>query len=140
MIYGGGKNYLGHDKRWVDNLIIFPDHWAGDPCVMIWGGENHYFVGNECVLGNGSGTGNNSPSPAPYDLPDPVGLDGTRSGAHCRLDFDNQSYVDNTGHIQENTYWTQDGKWSFGCGNRTSSDHRWTLAEMEAADQALGTV
>ena len=36
-IYGGGKNYLGHDKRWAKNLIIFPDHWAGDPCVQIWG-------------------------------------------------------------------------------------------------------
>ena len=34
-----GKNYLGHDKRWADNLIVFPDHWAGDPCVQIWGGH-----------------------------------------------------------------------------------------------------
>ena len=25
----GGKNYLGHDKHWAENLIIFPDHWAG---------------------------------------------------------------------------------------------------------------
>ena len=25
LIYGGVKNYLGHDKRWVDNLILFPD-------------------------------------------------------------------------------------------------------------------
>jgi hypothetical protein len=23
--YGGMKNYLGHDKRWVENLIVFPD-------------------------------------------------------------------------------------------------------------------
>jgi hypothetical protein len=28
-----GKNYLGHDKRWADNLIIFPDHWAGKPAT-----------------------------------------------------------------------------------------------------------
>ena len=27
---GGGKNYLGHDKHWADNLIIFPDRWAGE--------------------------------------------------------------------------------------------------------------
>ena len=56
-IYGGGKNYLGHDKRWADNLIIFPDHWAGDPCVQIWGGPEHYFVGNECVVGTSLGDG-----------------------------------------------------------------------------------
>jgi hypothetical protein len=26
--YGGMKNYLGHDKRWVENLILFPDRHA----------------------------------------------------------------------------------------------------------------
>jgi hypothetical protein len=40
----------GHDKHWADNLILFPDHWAGDPCVQIWGGPEHHFVGNEVRL------------------------------------------------------------------------------------------
>ena len=62
MIYGGGKNYLGHDKHWSDNLILFPDRWAGDPCVQIWGGPEHYFVGNECVVGDGQGDTENMDS------------------------------------------------------------------------------
>ena len=101
MIYGGGKNYLGHDKRWVANLIIFPDRWAGDPCVMIWGGEQHFFVGNECIMGNGSGSGNNSPEPLAF--PDPVGLDGTREGAHCKIDFSDAANEVLVGDIKNNT-------------------------------------
>ena len=47
-----GRCFLeaGHDKQWADNLILFPDHWAGDPCVQIWGGPEHHFVGNEVRL------------------------------------------------------------------------------------------
>merc|ERR1712110_948489 len=131
----------GHDKHWADNLIIFPDRWAGNPCVMIWGGENHHFVNNECVVGDGTGSGDNSPPPASM-LPDPVGLDGTRVGAKCTLDFKNQSVAHLIGHIHDNKYWTQDGEWAIGCGNATNpgGDHRWTLAEMKANRQATGSV
>ena len=47
-----GRCFLeaGHDKHWADNLILFPDHWAGDPCVQIWSGPEHHFVGNEVRL------------------------------------------------------------------------------------------
>ena len=68
------QNYLGHDKHWADNLIIFPDHWAGDPCVQIWGGPEHHFVGNECIVGYGLGDGC-MPGCGGQALPDPIGLD-----------------------------------------------------------------
>ena len=136
-LYGGGKNYLGHDKHWADNLIIFPDHWAGDPCVQIWGGPEHHFIGNECVVGMGMGAGDDSP-PGTTSLPDPIGLDSGSTGG-CKVDWNNASLKDQIGHVHSNTYWTQDGEWSFGCGNATSGDHRFTMEDLHAAGEAEGS-
>ena len=36
-------------------------------------------------------------------------------------------------------YWTLDGEWSFGCGNGTSANHRWTLEEMIKGGKANGS-
>jgi hypothetical protein len=137
-IYGGGKNYLGHDKHWADNLIIFPDRWAGDPCVQIWGGPEHYFVGNECVVGLGHGDGC-MPGCAGQALPDPIGLDSGSTGG-CKVDWANASLAPQIGHVHSNKYWTQDGKWSFGCGNATSPNHRFTIPELQEAGEAVGSV
>jgi hypothetical protein len=109
LIYGGVKNYLGNDKRWVSNLILFPDKWSGNPCAQlwghVWGGESHYYAHNECILGGMKGA-----------YPEPVGLDGTREGAGCKVDFKSESNMKLLGKLSHNTYWTQDGKWGFTCG------------------------
>jgi hypothetical protein len=125
LVYGGAKNYLGHDKRWVSNLILFPDRWSGNPCAQLWGGESHYFVGNECIVGNATN--------------DPLGLDGTREGSACLIDFSNVSNMDLLGHTHANAYYTQDGRWSFGCASKTDPNHRWTLPEMVAGGRAINS-
>ena len=56
-------------------------------------------------------------------LPDPIGLDSGSTGG-CKVDWANASLAPQIGHVAGNTYWTQDGEWSFGCGNATSGDHR----------------
>ena len=51
VVYAGGfKNYLGHDKVWDSNLIVFPDRWSGDPCLCAWGGRGHVYSNNTCVV------------------------------------------------------------------------------------------
>lgn len=55
--------------------------------------------------------------------PDPIGLDSGSTGG-CKVDWNNASLAPKIGHVAGNTYWTQDGRWSFGCGNATSNDHR----------------
>ena len=78
-----------------------PNRWSGNPCAQLWGGESHYYVGNECILGGEAGS-----------YPDPVGLDGTREGAACRVDLQNASNARLVAHLGANTYWTQDGTYS----------------------------
>eukprot|EP01043_Picozoa_sp_COSAG02_P055137 COSAG02_NODE_6351_length_3630_cov_2.661852_2_plen_84_part_00 len=53
-------------------------------------------------------------------LPDPIGLDSGSTGG-CKVDWKNASLSPKIGHVEDNTYWTQDGGWSFGCGNATSA-------------------
>jgi hypothetical protein len=128
LIYGGAKNYLGNDKRWVGNLILFPDKWSGNPCCQLWGGENHVYHHNECILGSVNSS-----------FPEPVGLDGTREGLHCKVDFKNESNLALLGKLSDNLYWTQDGGWGYTCGNTTAENHYFTLAEMQAAGQSIGS-
>ena len=56
------------------------------------------------------------------------------------MDWANASLAPQIGHVAGNTYWTQDGEWSFGCGNATSGDHRFTMPELQAAGEAKGSV
>ena len=56
------------------------------------------------------------------------------------MDWKNASLSNKIGHVEGNTYWTQDGNWSFGCGNATAADHRFTMEELNAAGQAKGSV
>eukprot|EP01052_Picozoa_sp_SAG31_P010854 SAG31_NODE_603_length_13622_cov_19.019953_16_plen_131_part_00 len=80
-------------------------NWAGDPCVQIWGGPEHHFVGNECVVGHGLGDGC-MPGCGGEPLPDPVGLDSGSTGG-CKVDWNNLTLASQIGHISGNTYWTQ---------------------------------
>lgn len=126
LVYGGCKNYLGHDKIWVENVIAYPDRWVGDPCAQIWGGPNHVFENNTCVVGVDS-----------YAAP--LGLDGTVLGAVCEVDFSNPKEMENLGQTSRNAYFTVDGSWSFECGNGTAPDHNFTLAEMQRHGRCLNS-
>jgi len=53
LVYGGVKNYLGHDKDWIWNLIVHPGRWSRGPCAMIRGRKNHVFDHNTCVVAPG---------------------------------------------------------------------------------------
>ena len=61
VAYGGFKNFLGNDKRWVGNLILYPNGRAvgsgNGPCVMAWGGANEVYENNTCVTRSAGGPG-----------------------------------------------------------------------------------
>jgi len=59
MIYGGCKNYLGHDKSCTNNVIVYPgiperSYW-GRKCQTDDNGEfaNQYYHGNQCITADG---------------------------------------------------------------------------------------
>ena len=106
--------------------------------MQIWGGPNHFFVGNECVVGHGLGDGC-MPGCGDQPLPDPIGLDSGSTGG-CKVDWHNATLKPLIGHVHSNVYWTQDGAWSFGCGNAMSESHRFTMQELHAAGQATGSM
>ena len=123
LVYGGAKNYLGNDKRWLDNLILFPERWSGDPCAQLWGGENHFFENNTCVTNTSW----------------PLGLDGTAKGFKCRIDWTDKDNEMRVARTEQNTYYMT-GTWSLSCGNATSDQHVFSLAEMQAHGRCIGTV
>ena len=129
LVYGGGKNYLGHDKFWISNLLIFPGRWSGEGCAQIWGGKNNYFEGNTCLV-------------APRNPP--IGLDGNMK-AHdfsCIINWDDpENNLEYVGKTANNTYYlhkTED--WGFGCGNGISDNHWFTMDEMQMHGWELGSV
>jgi len=131
MVYGGAKNYLGYDKIWVENFIVFPDRWGGDPCAQIWGGQHHVFENNTCIIGF-----NRTRVKSPHE---PIGLDGTMKGFDCVVDLHNKTMLPYIGMTAQNRYFTLDGDWFFYCGNATAKNHRFTLPEMQRGGWALGT-
>ena len=135
LVYGGAKNYLGHDKIWDGNLVAFPDRWVGDPCAQLWGGAHNNFVSNRCVVGQGLAAHTHNAS----DLPAPLGLDGTAKGFQCRIDLSNATLRNHTGFTASNAYWTVNASWSFGCGNATSNSTTFTLPMLQTQGWALGS-
>lgn len=116
MVYGGAKNYLGHDKIWISNLIVYPGRWSsGDPCAMIWAGKHHYFENNTCVVTPGN---------------EPIGLDGSTVGFSCKIDWNDENNLEFIGRTAKNIYYVENA-WTFYCGNRTSSSHSFTMKEMQ---------
>ena len=65
---------------------------------------------------------------------------GTRKGFACVVDPGNASNAENIGHTARNVYHTQDGKFQMSCGNATSPNHNWTLAELQTAGLAKDSV
>jgi hypothetical protein len=134
---GGFKNFLGSDKRWEKNLIVFPDRMWGDPCAQLWGGENNRFEMNTCLLGR-------PPNSELQLLSEPIGLDGTTGLFPCKVDFENKTLTRTTAFLRANRYYTVDGTWLVTCGNRTTNAtkgemHNWTLADMQAGGWELGS-
>ena len=126
LIYGGGKNYLGHDKVWTSNLFVYPGRWSGEPCAQIWGGKNHRFAENTCLIDKGD---------------PPIGLDGSMKGFQCKIDWeDTENNLEFVGMTASNSYYLdRNDQWGFGCGNGTSPDHLFALEEMQEHGWELGS-
>ena len=139
LVYGGVKNFLGHDKIWERNLIAYPDRWAGDPCLTAWGGRNNVYVNNTCVVG--TATNNKG------EHTDPVGLDvypfgGREYGYVCHLNFSNATARAYTAHAAGNKYYTKFGDFQFACPDNSTKgvapvNH--SLAELQAAGFEQGS-
>ena len=128
LVYGGAKNYLGHDKRWISNLLAFPGRWSGDPCAQIWGGKNHLFASNTCIVAPGN------PS---------IGLDGSMKGFECKIDWNDphNNNLEFVGQTASNVYYMDEAaEWGFGCGNDTSPNHFFTMKEMQTHGWEIGSV
>lgn len=126
LVYGGGKNYLGHDKYWISNLFVFPGRWSGEPCAQIWGGENHLFADNTCLVAPGN---------------PPIGLDGSMRGFDCKIDWDDpETNLKFVGKTANNSYYMdKNQEWGFGCGNGTAPYHWFSMAEAQQHGWELGS-
>jgi len=124
LVYGGAKNYLGHDKVWISNLFVYPGRWSGDPCGMLWGGKNHHFENNTCVVAPGN---------------EPIGLDGSIEGSACKIDWNDVDNLEFVGRTADNVYYI-DNEWKFECGNGTASSHYFTMKEMQKNGWETGSV
>ena len=74
---------------------------------------------------------------APKTIPDPMGLDGTRKGFRCMIDPGNKSNARLGTH---RTTLTSPRTPSFRCPAAIDPNHNWTLAELQEAGLALGSV
>merc|ERR1712060_134112 len=100
FIYGGAKNYLGDDKIWINNLIVFPSHWpGGGDCITAWSGLYHIFENNQCIC--------NHANPLAYIACSPT--DFGQSSKEMPFGANNSIFVPNA-------------KFVFDCGNQ-----QWTL-------------
>ena len=128
-VYGGGKNFLGNDKIWRNNLFAFPGRWSGDPCLQAWGGVNNLFTGNVCYQ-NGTSY--------------PLGLDGSVRGKECVVDYDGgEGALEFVANTTNNTYWVAGGdeRRMFSCGDgKGDGDRVFGLKEMQGAGFEVGTV
>eukprot|EP01084_Bolivina_argentea_P194695 334094_1 len=112
FVYGGAKNYLGDDKIWINNLIVFPSHWpGGGDCITAWSGLYHIFEDNQCISNYGN--------PLYY-------------GACNPNNFQQSSKEMPFG--ANNSLFTPNAKFVFSCGNA-----QWTLKELQAKGWELGT-
>ena len=117
-IYGGGKNYLGQNKKWVNNLFVFPDRWAGDPCLNEWGGEEHVYSGNECVVASDS----------------PMFMTSSVVGDQCIFNYSDPASAPFLTTTHDNIYHTATGAFAQGC------DVTYNLTGLQAVGQELRSV
>ena len=118
LIYGGTKNYLGQDKVWDSNLIIFPGRWSGDPCLCAWGGRNHVFTNNTCIT----------------DTDFPLSLDSSVEGDTCNVNYTDSSALF-LPRLGGNTYHTASGAYQNGC-----QAPYYNLSGLQALGQEIGSL
>lgn len=119
LVYGGGKNYIGADKVWDSNLLVFPGRWSGDSCLTCWSGGGHVFTNNTCYTPQ-------SDSPTYFD--------SSPAGASCVANYSDPAQVPLLPYFARNTYGTATGAFSVGCQGEL------TLAGMQALGQEVGSV
>ena len=98
-VYGGFKNYLGQNKKWVNNLITYPDRFSGDACLTQWGGEEHTYANNTCI------TKNNQPQYSTSSV----------MGDQCIFNYSDATTSAFLPLTHNNIYMTPDGTFSQGC-------------------------
>ncbi len=118
MVYGANKNYLGTDKVWDSNLIVFPGRWSGDSCLTCWSGGGHVFTNNTCYTPQ-------SDAPTYYD--------SSPDGSHCVANYSDPAQRALLPFFARNTYGTYSGVLQGGCSGELS------LADLQALGQELGT-
>lgn len=111
------KNYLGLNKKWIGNLILFPGRWSGDACLTQWGGVEHVFAENLCVTDNHY----------------PQALDSSVEGDKCTFNYTDPASAPFLPLLHDNVYSTPDGVFSTGC------DVQYDLAALQALGQELGS-
>ncbi len=121
VAYGGFKNFLGNDKVWRANLILYPDGRTvgsgNGPCVMAWGGANEVYENNTCVT-----RADGSPGVDPY----PWGPEG----GGCS--YSNESLRPILLHLKgTNRYLSPTAGYNPVCGQ--------SLAGLQAIGQELGS-
>eukprot|EP01060_Flectonema_neradi_P036536 TRINITY_DN7048_c0_g1_i1.p1 TRINITY_DN7048_c0_g1~~TRINITY_DN7048_c0_g1_i1.p1 ORF type:complete len:816 (+),score=150.06 TRINITY_DN7048_c0_g1_i1:63-2450(+) len=116
--YGGFKNFLGNDKVWINNMLLYPEgrqDGAGDgQCLMAWGGENEVYQNNTCVTRDGS----------------PIGVDTYPWKYSCSLSQPARPLLP---ALKGNTYYTTSGSYSLSCGKS------YTLKELFLFDLEVGS-
>ncbi len=117
LAYGGWKNYLGHSKRAMRNLYVYPDKFSPDNRCAVTNGQSlgvaasgygDVFVENHCLLNKES----------VYQI-------GSCSEENLE-DFFPQT--------ADNNYYTPSGKIVIECG-----DSRWSLKEFQDRGFDVGT-
>jgi len=102
LVYGGCKNYLGHDKACSHNVIAFPSlSILGRRCVSDDNGEfaNQYYFGNQC-----------------YEL------DGNfYSWSNCDI----KSLSNTVYQTWNNTFYSKDGTFVVDCGDQHLNLSNW---------------
>ncbi len=119
MVYGGTKNYLGNDKVWDGNLIIFPGRWSGDGCLTCWSGGGHVFTNNTCYT-----PGSDSPN---Y-------FDSSPAGETCWANYSNATQAALLPFFARNFYGTETGELRTGCDGSLS------LQDLQQLGQEVGSV
>ena len=97
-VYGGMKNYLGLNKKWVKNLIVHPGRWSGDACLTAWGGQEHVYSENTCITNNGF----------------PQAFDSSVEGDKCTFNYSDVTSAPFLPSTHGNVYSTPDGTFATG--------------------------
>jgi hypothetical protein len=127
LLYGGAKNLLGHDKRSLNNLYVFPDVVGGGVCVVDEGpqwpdaGYGEMYCNNHCLIYNAS------------RMRDRFAVSGATNtfGSYCDVTRLNETVT----HTANNTYYgtgfgTLDGP-SIDCNRKLVNFSEWKALGQE---------